>query len=114
MSRVDQAVEHFVDSDIADRTYDTPDRLPVNCERINEVLEWDEDQEQPRGTVETIAEYVGRLRRVPVEARAVLSVVVDRGVACGDHENFMSCLAHDVAQAIGTSEEEVHPPGGLT
>ena len=106
--QVDQAVEYFVDSAIADRTFDTPFRVPTTCQAINATDGWHLEAEQGAETAREIAEYVRRLRRVPVDARAILSTVVDRGAAGGSvFDHSMSCLLVDVALATGIPQDDV-------
>lgn len=79
----------------------------MTCREIDHVNGWSLEPEQAAGTAREIADYVRRLRRVPVDARAVLSAVVDRGSAGGYLNHTMSCLLMDVALATGTPQDEV-------
>src|SRR4051794_4463855 len=93
--QVDQAVEYFVDSAIADRTLESPYRVPLTCQAIDETT-WDIGPEYAVQSASEIAEYVRLLRRVPVDARAVLSTAVERGSADGYLDNSVSCLLADL------------------
>jgi hypothetical protein len=107
-AQVDQAVEYFVESSIVDRTYETPYRVPLSCARINAVNGWGVTEDQAAGTAAEVAQYVKNLRRVPVDARAVLAAAVDRGSASGGVMDYrVYCLLADVALATGTSDEEL-------
>jgi hypothetical protein len=105
--QIDQAIEDFVDSDIADRTLETPFGVPTTCAKLNEVSGWGVTAEEAHPSVAQYGDYVRTLRRVPVDARAVLSVAVERGSAGGYMRAHVECLLVDVALATGRSREEV-------
>jgi hypothetical protein len=103
-TQIDQAVQYFVDSDIADRTLESPYGVPVTCALLNQINGWDVSPEQAAGWATQCAEYVQVLRRVPVDARAVLSIAVERGENMG---SSFECLLADVALATRQSEDDI-------
>ena len=106
-AQIDQAVQDFVDSDIADRTLESPYGVPVTCALLNQVSEWGASTEEAAVSATEYAEYVQILRKVPVDARAVLSVAVERGRTAGYMGSSIECLLVDVALATRRSEDEI-------
>jgi hypothetical protein len=105
--QIDQAVQDFVDSDIADRTVDAPYGIPVTCGALNRISGWGVSDEDAADSAREYAEYVQKLRRVPVDARAVLSVAVDRGRTAGYMGSVIECLLTDVVLATRRTKDEI-------
>jgi hypothetical protein len=100
---IEEVVNDIVASEITDLTERVVLRLPQTLAGYNAVLGLELDAEELTYNLEILVPALENLRRLPVDARALFAVVVDRSFP-GQAE----LPAHELEQVTGVSPEDVY------
>jgi hypothetical protein len=101
---LEAAVAEIVASDIVDRTDRVELHLPQTLSSFGEILKLDLTREELRGSIALAEPRLRALRRVPVDARSVFAIVIDRGF---DHRDDLAVPAHEIESATGLDSVEL-------
>lgn len=96
------AVEEIVASEIVDHTDRVELHLPQTLAKFGELLEFGLTSDELRGSIAAVEPGLRALRRVPVDARSVLAIVVDRGY---EYMDDLAVPAHEIESATALDQQ---------
>jgi hypothetical protein len=100
---LEEVVNDIVQSEITDVTERVELRLPQTLAGYNAVFDLNLSPEQLQESLEALPETLENLRRLPVDARAVFAVAVDRS-----QDGYASLPVHELEQVTRLSPKDVY------
>lgn len=93
---LEAAVEEIAASDVIDQTDRVVLRPPQTLAKFGDLVDLGWTPEELRSSIELVEPGLKALRRVPLDARAVFAIVVDRG---SDYADDLGVPAHEIEEA---------------